>query len=400
MMCTKLSVVGGLLALFAVSACKPPARKPLPPPTVVVAKPTVKTVPNAQVLVGSTESSEYVEVRARVAGFLKSVDFTPGDFVKTGQVLFHIEPNQYSAQVDVAKAQVSIQEAELARAEADLTRVNKAAKTNAVSEQEVDFAKAAREKAAGSLAAAEADLQVADLNLDYTKVVSPIAGKVSRNQVTMGNLVGASGQTTLLTTVAALEPIYVYFDMPERFVVEFLRKHSAQPQKPEDMKQRYPVTVALDGDEGFPHEGWIDFVNNEVSKSTGTITVRAILPNKDLTIYPGMFTKVRVPGAPIPDAVIVETTAVGTDLGGKYVNVVGEGDIVQRQHITLGEVMGDKQVVTKGLTKDADYVVEGMVRVRPGSKVIPMTREQFSKAQAEMKQKASKKAKQTEKQGG
>ncbi|MEC7583530.1 MAG: efflux RND transporter periplasmic adaptor subunit [Planctomycetota bacterium] len=399
MMSTKLSVLGGLLALFAVSACKPPARKPLPPPTVVIAKPTMKTVRNAQVLVGTTESSEYVEVRARVAGFLKSVDFTPGDMVKEGQVLFHIEPNQYSAQVDVAKAQVSIQEAELARAEADLKRVNKAAQNNAVSEQEVDFAQAAREKAAGSLAAAEADLQVADLNLDYTKVVSPIAGKVSRNQVTVGNLVGASGQTTLLTTVAALEPIYVYFDMPERFVVDYLRRHSAEPQKPEKMKERYPVSVALEGDEGFPHVGWIDFVNNEVNKSTGTITLRALLPNKDLTVYPGMFTKVRMEGQPIPDAVIVETTAVGTDLGGKYVNVVGENNIVQRQHVTLGEQLGDMQVVTKGLTKDANYVVEGMVRVRPGSPVIPMTREQFAKAQAEMKQKASQ-ASQSQKQGG
>ena len=360
----------------------------------VSATPRVTARRDSRVLIGTTESSGYVEVRARVSGFLKSVDFVPGDFVKAEQMLFHIEPDQFDASVDVAKAQVAIQQAELARAEADLERVNKAVQTNAVSEQEVGLAQADRDKASGSLDAARSDLRLAELNLGYTKVASPIAGKVSRNLVSVGNLVGASGQTTLLTTVAALQPIYVYFDVPECFVVKFLRKHSAQPQTPQEMKSRNPISVALETDEGFPHQGWIDFLDNQVNKSTGTITLRAVLPNKELKVYPGLFARVRVPGEPLPDAVVVEATAIGTDLGGKYVFVVGEDNIVARKYVKLGEEMDGQRVVLEGLDKDTDYIVEGMIRARPGLPVNPKTREEHTQAKQAMK------AQQTHKQGG
>lgn len=370
---TKLPIPVFLLA-FCAAGCEQPTREPPPPPVVIVAKPEVQEVRPSFVFVGTTEAAEFVEVRARVQGFLESVDFEPGDNVEAGTPLFKIQPDEFESAVERARATLAVNEAELSRAEADLARVREAVKTNAVSQQEVGLRQADADKAAAMVESAKADLRRAELDLGYTTITAPIAGKVSRELVTQGNLVGAGGQNTLLTTIAAHKPIYVYFEIPERVLVERLRS-------PEGRRNEVPIHVQLEGDDGYPHEGVIDFFENRADPATGTVKVRGVLPNEDLTVYPGLFARVRIEGLPMPNTVVVEETAIGTDLGGKFVYVIGEGNVVERRYLTLGDEFEGKRAVLDGLEPDATYIVEGMIRARPGLPVRPMTREEAAAAQ-------------------
>lgn len=338
------------------------------PPTVTVATPVEKDVQTYAEFTGYTAAVESVDIRARVKGFLEKVAFEDAAFVKEGDLLFIIEQDPYKAQRDQTKATLASAKAELERAEIDLKRVEQAAKTNAVSQEEVTNRRAQRDMAAAAVEEQKAELEQARLNLGYTEVRSPINGRVSRRLVDEGNLVGA-GQNTLLTTVVTMDPIYVYFEVDERKLIEGLKRN---PQA-FDEKKDYPFYVGLDTEEGYPHKGVLDYISNVVDQNTGTITARGILQNKKKELYPGMFARVRVPAKVEENALLVEEKAVGTDLGGKYLYVVKKDNTVEHRRIELGPQDGEMRVITKGIGKVDRYIVDGLQFARPGLPVTPKT---------------------------
>jgi len=339
------------------------------PPEVTVSTPTQRDVTLFEEFVGTTQARESVEIRARVQGYLEKMAFEPSSFVRKGEVLFVIEPGPYVAQRDRAAAGLKSAEAGLRRAESDLDRLEQAVKTNAVSEQEVTRARAERDQASASLLEAEAALTTAEIQLGYTTVKAPIDGLVSRNLVDLGNLVGA-GEATLLTTVRRIDPIFAYFEVSERFIAAQLDQSGGhrEPGTGEDLD----ATLLLK-ETGLEIEGKVDAVDNTVDAATGTIQIRAIFPNPDARVFPGFFVHVRLPGDLIENAVLVEETAIGTDLGGRYVMVVGPDNIVEKRPIEPGPLQDDMtRVVLEGIEPGERYITVGLQRARPGLPVTPV----------------------------
>jgi len=347
-----------------------------PPPDVGVAKPILRDVTVFSEHLGSTQAFESVEVRARVTGELEQINFEPSTTVQEGKQLFLIEPRNYKAERDAADAALKSARADLARTESDLKRVEQAVKTNAVSQSDVDLARANRDMARASVLSAEAALDRSDLQLSYTQVRAPITGQVGRNQVDRGNIVSGS-ERTLLTTVNRMQPMFVYFDAPEEIVLRALKNLDLTTQIDQQRVQNDEVTkaeVATLIDDDFPFTGPIDYVSNEVDAATGTIQLRAVLPNEDMRLFPGLFVRVRIPIQLLEDAVLIHEEALGTDLGGRYVYVVGEGNVVERRYVQLGVVEPDGMVpILEGLDGSETYIVEGLLRARPGMPVTPDT---------------------------
>ena len=374
---------GVLLMVAGLAACSgsgEQASRQAPP--VTVAKPTVGTARDFTVFTGMTRASESADVVARVAGVLETVDFEPSSEVAAGQVLFTIEETKYRAARDAAAAALASAEADLARSRTELQRVEKASRSRAVSEMDVDRARANRDMAIAAVASAKANLDDAELIYSYTKVVAPISGSVSRNLVDAGNLVGQGGPT-LLTRINALRPIYVYFHVPESMVLRYLATGQRKGARAEGGDWHGPsIAVARANDTSFPFDGVVDFIDNQVDGQTGTIELRARLENENLMFFPGLFVRIKVTGEEVPDAVLVPETALGSDLGGKYVLVVGENNIAEQKYLTLGQAQDGGLIhVREGLTGDETIIVNGLMFARPGLPVTPLTEEQFKAMQ-------------------
>jgi len=360
---------------------------PIPPPVTVEA-PIRRDVGVYGYFTGTTRAVASAEIRARVTGTLEEMYFEPSSMVRQGETLFLIEPDFYEALRDEAQAALNSARAESDRAESDLRRLELAIQTNAVSESDVDRARALRDQALASVASAEARLVRAQLDVDYSRVKTPIAGQVSRNLVDLGNLVSGQ-QSTLLTTVNQLDPIYVYFDAPEASVLEFLRRANQGIVQEEGERVLDPgdlredtlglrnagrVEIAAEGEEGYPHAGYIDYIDNTVNPATGTIQLRGVIPNDDFTLFPGLFVRVRVTGGVDEDALVIREAGIGRDLGGNFVLVVGEGNVVERRYVTLGDVQEDGYVVVEdGMEGSERYITNGLLRARPGMPVTPQT---------------------------
>jgi len=378
------SLLLSLLALMFVlvlTACQePPAPVERAEPSVTVSKPLVKTIREYSIFTGSTVAFGSADVVARVAGKLESADFMASSRVKAGDLLFTIEKEKHQAQRDIDRALLQSAKAELALASTEVKRMEQASKNQAVSELDVDKSKASRDVAIATVKSAQASLAASELNLSYTKVISPINGVVSRSMVDVGNLVGQEG-TTLLTRVNTMQPMYVYFNVPESSVLNMLdsysnRNSSTEPESSNEVsdleKNKRPAFVERANESGFPHEGFIDYIDNEVDMGTGTVDVRIRLSNEDDKFFPGLFVRVKVPGDDINDAILVKEAAIGSDLGGKYVLTIGEGNIVSLVYITLGLPQADGFVhVLSGLEGNETYIVNGILRARPGLPVQP-----------------------------
>ena len=364
------------LAALAVGCGGSAETGPPPPPDVGVAQPIQRDVTVFSEHLGSTRAFESVEVRARVTGELEKISFEPSTIVQEGVTLFVIEPRQYKAERDAADAALKSAEADLARTESDLQRVEQAVKTNAVSQSDVDLARANRDMARASVLSAKSALDRAELQYSYTQVRAPITGQVGRNLVDRGNIVsGAEG--TLLTTVNRMQPMFVYFDAPEEVVLRALRNMDLTTEIDQSRLERQETTMAQVAtliDDDFPFSGPIDYVSNTVDAATGTIQLRAVLPNEELSLFPGLFVRVRIPIQLLEDAVLVREQALGTDLGGRYVYVVGNDNLVERRYVQLGVVEPDGMVpILEGLDGSETYIVEGLLRARPGMPVTPDT---------------------------
>jgi RND family efflux transporter MFP subunit len=365
-------------ACFSSLGCQrePPAVASLPPPQVSVAAPLEREVVDFDEYTGRMAAVEEVEVRARVRGYLIKVNFTEGAEVKQGDVLFEIDPRPFQAELDAAKGQVAQWEAKLARAEADVVRNERLLPKGAASQKDLDTAIAERGEARAAIQSARAAVERAALDVEFTKVTAPISGRVSRAYVTKGNLVNAGGgETTLLTTIVAMDPIYVYFDVDERAALQYqqaTREQAGGNNQPANVREaKIPVQLGLATEAGFSHEGVIDFIDNRVDPQTGTIRVRGVFANADRVFTPGLFARVRIPVGDKYQAVLVPDRAIGTDQGQKYLLAVNDKNVVEYRAVKLGRLHDGLRVIQEGVKPGEVVIVNGIQRARPGLTVTP-----------------------------
>jgi RND family efflux transporter MFP subunit len=336
-----------------------------------VAVPEVRDVTSQAEFNGTTVAIKSVDIVARVQGFLEQIRFEPSTFVRKGQTLFVIEQEPFIARRDRAKANLESAEAALRRAESDLARLEQAVKTNAVSQQEVTRARAERDQAEAALLASRSELQNAEIELGYTTIKSPINGMITRHLVDAGNLVGQTG-TTVLATVRTMNPIYADFEISERQFARLLEARGGHKGDLDSDDDGNKATLVL-RETGHEIVGYIDSLDNTVDTATGTIMLRAEFPNPDARIFPGFFVGVRIAGEILKDAIVVEARALGTDLGGKYIYVVGEDNVVEQRYVEPGPEEKGSVVIIKGIEQGERYIVEGLLRARPGLPVNPKT---------------------------
>ncbi len=368
--------VGLVLLAGALSGCNPPPPvAETPPPPVTVSQPVAREIPDQDEYDGRIGAVETAEVRARVRGHLVKVNFQAGQMVKAGDLLYEIDPKPYQTTLEGAEAVKLAADAALEFAGSELSRVRSLGAKGGASREEVETWAAKRVVAQGEVAKAQAAVDRAKLDLGYTRITSPITGKISRTQVTVGNLINAGGGETLLTTVVSVDPMYVYFDVDERALLRYrtqFRKGKKDLGPIPPLKElRIPVEVGLEGEEGYPHHGVLDFADNQVKSSTGTIEVRGTLPNAKRDLAAGMRARVRIPVSTPREVLLVTERAVGNDQGRKFLYVVNGENVVERRDVKLGRVLDGMQIIDSGLRKDDWVIVNGIQRVRDAMKVDP-----------------------------
>ena len=380
MMKQSLTVVF-LVVMLAVATClilsgcskqSAPAVKTAPT-VVVVSSPVARKVTDYAVFTGRTEAVKSVEIRARVDGYLIQMPFKEGADVKKGGLLFQIDPRPYQAAYDQAAAQVALCKARVTQANADFSRTVELGKTpGAISKQDVDRFAALKGEAAAQLAAAEATAASAQLNLEFTNVVSPIDGMVSRYYVTEGNLVqsGQMGGGTLLTKVVSVDPMYVVFYVDEQTLL-YARRLIREGKAKSARDSEIPIQLGLSDSDAFPYHGLINFVDNQIDTKTGTLLVRGVFPNKDKFLSPGLMARVRVPIGEPHDALLVTERAIDTDQGQKILYVVNAKNEVVSRPIRMGALHSGLRVIESDITPGDRVIVNGLQRVRPGVVVDP-----------------------------
>jgi RND family efflux transporter MFP subunit len=363
------------LAALLLAGCEQEnAYKPPPPPKVTVAKPVQKTVTDYLEFTGNTQAIYTVQLRARVEGYLEALHFQDGADVKKGDLLFTIQPEQYQAQLQQALADVQSQQAALDHAETEFKRYSRLYEQKAAAATDVDNWRFQRDSAKAALMNAQAQIDLAKLNLSYTRVTAPFNGRMGRRLVDPGNLVGAGGQETTLAEINQIDPIYVYFTISE---IELLRARKLQRDAGGgDYRSRpIPAYVGLANEHGYPHEGRIDFASITVDPSTGTLLLRAVLPNGNRVLLPGLFARIRVPVGREANAILVPEVALGLDQIGRYVLVVNDKNVVERRSVRLGQAFDTMRVIEEGLKGDERVVVNGLQRAIPGREVSPEVQE-------------------------
>jgi RND family efflux transporter MFP subunit len=355
-----LGIVAGSVLI---AACTKPA-PPRPPSEVTVAPALGRTVADWDEFSGHFEPVNAVDVRPRVSGFVDRVTFTEGSIVRRGDPLFYIDARPYQAEVERAEAQLAQARTRAQLAQGEQERAQRLVATQAISREELDTRTSGKAEGDAAVRAAEAALTTARLNLEWTTVRAPIAGRISRAAITAGNLVQAGPPTaTLLTTIVSLDPIYVYFDSDEHSYLQYVRGLRAG-------SSNLPVYVGLANETGFPHEGKLDFVDNRLDTGAGTIRVRALVPNPQQLFAPGLFARVRLIGTEQRGVTLIQDQAVGTDQDRKFVLILKPDSSVEYRPVTTGRLVDGLRVVSSGLKPGEDVVINGLLRVRPGMKVL------------------------------
>jgi len=366
-------LIGSLLLFLLLAACQQPqaALPPPPLPQVTVSQPVAREVVEWDEYTGRLEAVESVEVRARVNGYLQSVHFTDGAIVQKGALLFVIDPRPYQEELNRATAALEQTMARYERTQKDFARAQQLVRSRAISQEELDTRSADQREAQEAVQAARAAAEAARLNVEFTQVRAPISGRISRQFVTEGNLVnGGTAQSTLLTTIVSLDPIYGYFEVDERSYLKYSRlwRNGARSGSRE---ARIPVNLGLADETGFPHQGRLDFLDNRLDPNTGTMTGRAIFPNANLTLTPGLFARIRLPGSSQYGALLISDEAIGTDQTQRFAFVVIDQDTVEYRKVELGPIIDGLRVIRVGLKPEDWVIVNGVQRVRAGVKVDP-----------------------------
>jgi RND family efflux transporter MFP subunit len=379
---TALVAATWLLAL-GLAGCEPSQSQTSnaapPPPQVTVARPVTKTVADQDEYVGRFVAVDAIEVRARVSGYLSSVHFKDGRMVKQGDLLFTIDRRPFQNALDQARASLAQAKANLAYTEADLARAQNLIGGSVISQQTLDQRLQAKRVAEANVGAQEAALRQAELDLEFTELRAPVSGRIGDRRVAPGNLVtgGTTGTTTLLATIQSTDPMRFEFTLDETSYLRYLRLAKKGPDLAND-GANVPVKLKLLDEKEFAHEGHMDFVDNAIDRSSGTIRGRAVFSNRDGTFTPGMFGRVQVASSPPADALLVPDVAIGTEQVRKFVLVVDDQNVARAKYVTLGPVVDGLRVIATGLAANDRVIVNGLMRARPGVKVTPQLSTAFA----------------------
>lgn len=363
-----IAVVGGAAFGLQASAQAPDAPAAPPAIPVAVAQVTQQDVALWDEFSGRLEAVQRVDIRPRVAGAVQAVHFREGALIKQGDLLFTLDAAPFNADVDRAQAQVVAAQARLSYTHSEMERSTRLWEERAIAQREHDERVNAQREADANLRAAQAALQTARLNLGYTQVRAPIAGRVGRVEVTVGNLVASGASAPVLTTMVSVSPIYASFDSDEQVVVKALDGLEAG-QGGRARIERIPVQMGTGTAGGTPHAGHLQLIDNQVDAQSGTVRVRAVFENQDGALMPGQFARIRMGQAGVTSAVLVNERAVGTDQSKKYVMVVGAGEVAEYREVQLGAPVNGMRIVTSGLKAGERIVVNGLQRVRPGARI-------------------------------
>lgn len=375
---TTRACVAALAAAFALAlaACDQggPRAAPAapPPPQVTVARPVVKTVTDHDEFVGRFVAIDAVEIRARVSGYLSAIHFTDGQFVKQGDLLFTIDRRPFQMALDQARANLAQAKANLAYSTADLARGKDLVGRAIISQQTFDQRVQTKSVAEANVAAQEAAVKQAALNLEFTELRAPVSGRIGDRRVSVGNLVmgGTTGTTTLLATIQSSDPIRFEFTADEGSYLRYRRTTKTTPDRVNNAG-KVPVKLKLMDEQIFSHPGHMDFVDNAIDTASGTIRARAVFPNPNGTLTPGMFGRIQVATGPPEEALLVPDSAIGTEQVRKFVLVVDDNNVARAKYVTLGPAIEGLRVVASGLEAGDRVVVNGLMRARPGAKVSP-----------------------------
>jgi RND family efflux transporter MFP subunit len=370
-----------LAAIVLLAGCEQNSYVAPPPPKVDVALPVQRPVTRYLEATGNTAPIKSVDLVARVQGFLESIDYKDGDFVKEGTTLFTIEPETYRLKLEQAKASEVGAQATVKQAEADFKRQSDLVARQAVSQATLDTSTATRDNAQASLQQAQANTKIAEINYGYTKVSAPFDGVVSAHLVSVGELVGASSPPTQLATIVALDPIWVNFTVSEQDVLRVRAEVARRRLTPTELKQ-FPIEIGLQTENGYPHQGTLDYVSPTVNQSTGTLSVRGIIANPTHVLLPGYFVRVRVPDNRAENALLIPDTALGSDQSGRYVLVVNGDNVVEQRKVQTGALDAGLRVIENGLKADDRVVIAGLLRAIPGQKVDPQLQKIASSSEA------------------
>jgi RND family efflux transporter MFP subunit len=358
--------VSVLLTLPA--GCKEqPKPQPPPPPKVTVARPVRQAVTDNLDLTGNTQAIYTVQLVARVVGYLEKVLFQDGQRVKKGQPLFVIQQNTYEDNLRQAEASILQFRAQLQYAESQLTRFSNLIQEKAAAQADVDNWTFQRDSATANLRSAQAQRDLAKLNLDYTLVAAPFDGRMDRRLVDPGNLVGTQG-STILANINQVDPIYVYFSISDLDLARLLKTTGGIPGP--GAAKKWPVYAGLPSENGYPHQGHLDFAAISLTTTTGTLLIRGILPNADGKILSGLYARVRVP-LERRTTLLVPEAAIGHDQQGAYVFVVNDKNVVERRNVTTGSAVESQRVIDNGLTGAEWVIVNGLLKAAPGRQVTP-----------------------------
>jgi RND family efflux transporter MFP subunit len=363
--------IASALGACAQSQSQPPAAAP-PPPQVTVAKPVSMMITDHDEYVGRFVAVESVEVRARVPGYLAAIRFRDGQVVKKGDLLFTIDRRPFETTLAQAQASLAQAKANLAFAESDLARAQGLTIGAVITQQTFDQRTQAKRVAQATVAAHEAAVRQAALDLEFTELRAPVSGRIGDRRVSVGNLVtgGTSGNTTLLATIESVDPIRFEFTVDEASFLRYGRL-SRESVDAGDRGLALPVMLKLIDEATFSHEGRLDFVDNAIDRSSGSIRARAVLANPDGRFTPGMFARIQMAAAPPANALLVPEAAIGAEQVRKFVLVVDGGNVARSKYVTLGPVVGSLRVISAGLAPDDNIIINGLMRARPGTKVAP-----------------------------
>ncbi|VVE61352.1 efflux transporter periplasmic adaptor subunit [Pandoraea captiosa] len=353
----------GTLTVVRVDASTPAAQV-MPSVEVDVANVLSRTVTDWQSYSGRLDAVDHVDIKPLVSGTITAVHFKDGQLVKKGDPLFTIDPRPYAAEVDRAAAQLASAQARDVFTSTDLARAQRLIADNAIAKKDFDQKENAAREAVANVKAAKAALETARINLGYTQIVAPVAGRVSRAEITVGNTVSAGAQSPALTTVVSVSPIYAAFDVDEQTYLRYLSKDTAKPNG-------VPVDLGLANESGYSRKGTVYSVDNRFDTTSGTIRVRARFDNADGALVPGLYARIRVGGGEPHPALLVDEAAVGTDQSKKYVMVVDQANKAQYREVQLGERHGGLVEIAGGLKDGERIIVNGLQRVRPGDVVSP-----------------------------